>query len=438
MLKPEYITREDLYEAVWSQSVLTLAKGMGISDVGLAKICKALNVPRPPRGYWAKPPAVRKLLKQPLTALQPGEDEVYRCSHEVVGGSLACTREALMRLAEEGVALPTACPHPAPGGHPLITAHRDLLAREDGHVREAMAKQACLAVLVSPPLLARALAILQRVFEAFEKHGYQPEVLPPRSKRWPDGHLQPIQSRTGVRIQGVFVAFELSEVVSSVRVPPPPAPPPAPRRGRPKAHPVPVLVPAPEPVYETVSALILEIVEPKENGIRKRWKDTGKRRLEDALDGFLRAAMAFAEHKHTEMEEQERKRREEEAAHRLAVEAAARQAELAARRYDLESRILDVQEAQAIRSFLELVRADAEARGIASEEGTPLGTWLDWTRDLAERLERAAVQNLSQRRIKPPRAPSPAPAAHEQPRPNEAAFYHEIDVWRRRAIFGRR
>jgi hypothetical protein len=54
MLNPDYITREDLYVAVWSQSVLTLAKGMGISDVGLAKICKALNVPRPPRGYWAK------------------------------------------------------------------------------------------------------------------------------------------------------------------------------------------------------------------------------------------------------------------------------------------------------------------------------------------------------------------------------------------------
>ena len=436
MLKPDYITREDLYEAVWSQSVLTLAKGMGISDVGLAKICKALNVPRPPRGYWAKPPAVRKLLKKPLPALQLGEDDYYRCCHEVVGGSLACTREALLQLAANGVVLPTVAPHAAPGGHPLITAHRALLSREDGHVREVMAKEACLAVLVSPPFFDRALAILQRVFEAFEKSGYQPEVLPPRTERWQQGYMHPIPSRTGVRIHGVFVAFEVSEVVSWVKLPPPPAPPPVPRRGRPKAHPEPV--PEPEPVYEKVSALMLEIVEPSEDGIRKRWKDTGKRRLEDALDGFLRSAMAFAEHKHTEQEEKERKRCEEEEAHRRAVEEAAHHAELAARRYDLESRILDVQEARAIRSFLELVRADAETRGIAGEEATTLETWQDWALDLAERLERAAVQNISHRRTKPLRPSIQEASPNGQQRPDEAALYHEIDLWRRRAIFGRR
>ena len=436
MLKPDYITREDLYEAVWAKSVVSLAKGMGISDVGLAKICKALNVPRPPRGYWAKPPASRKLLKKPLPALQPGEDEIYRCSHEVVGGSLACTREAPLRLAEEGVAMPTVGLQSSPGGHPLITAHREQLSREAGHVREAMAKQACLAVLVSPPLMDRALTILQRVFEAFEKQGYQPEVLAPTVRRWQHGYVQPIPSRTGVRIHGVFVGFELSEVFSSVQIPPPPSPPPVAHRGRPKAHPVPV--PAPEPVYETVSALMLEIVEPNENGIRKRWKDTGKRRLEDALDSFLRSAMAFAEHKHTELEDKERKRREEEAAHRRSVEEAARQDELAARRYDLESRILDVQEAQAIRSFIELVRAEAEARETPSDEATALEMWLGWTRDMADSLERSAVQNISHRRIKPPRPSSLVPSPHDPSRPNEATFYHEIDLWRRRAIFGRR
>jgi len=68
MLKPDLITREELYEAVWAESVQSLAKALGISDVGLAKICKKLNVPRPGRGYWAKGAAARKVLKYRATA----------------------------------------------------------------------------------------------------------------------------------------------------------------------------------------------------------------------------------------------------------------------------------------------------------------------------------------------------------------------------------
>jgi len=39
------ISRRGLYEKVWSRSVSSLAKEIGISDVGLAKICKHYNIP---------------------------------------------------------------------------------------------------------------------------------------------------------------------------------------------------------------------------------------------------------------------------------------------------------------------------------------------------------------------------------------------------------
>ena len=48
------LTREQLYEKVWSQSISGLAKQWGISDVGLAKICKRYNIPRPGLGHWAR------------------------------------------------------------------------------------------------------------------------------------------------------------------------------------------------------------------------------------------------------------------------------------------------------------------------------------------------------------------------------------------------
>ena len=60
------LTRNELYEKVWSQSVSSLAKEMGISNVRLAKICKRYNIPRPGLGYWAKKQAGLKVQQKPL------------------------------------------------------------------------------------------------------------------------------------------------------------------------------------------------------------------------------------------------------------------------------------------------------------------------------------------------------------------------------------
>src|SRR5688500_19556469 len=67
------LTCEELYDAVWSTPVETLAKQFGMSDVALAKRCKNQNVPRPPRGYWAKVAAGQKPRKIPFP---PASDEV--------------------------------------------------------------------------------------------------------------------------------------------------------------------------------------------------------------------------------------------------------------------------------------------------------------------------------------------------------------------------
>jgi integrase len=48
------ISRKDLYELIWSEPTTTLARRLGISDVGLGKVCRRSDIPAPPRGYWAK------------------------------------------------------------------------------------------------------------------------------------------------------------------------------------------------------------------------------------------------------------------------------------------------------------------------------------------------------------------------------------------------
>src|SRR5665647_3869915 len=46
--------RDKLYEEVWAEPVMKVAERYGVSGVALAKTCRKLNVPLPPRGYWAK------------------------------------------------------------------------------------------------------------------------------------------------------------------------------------------------------------------------------------------------------------------------------------------------------------------------------------------------------------------------------------------------
>ena len=45
------ITREELFELVWSTSVLAAAKRFGVSDTFMARVCRRMDVPRPPLGY---------------------------------------------------------------------------------------------------------------------------------------------------------------------------------------------------------------------------------------------------------------------------------------------------------------------------------------------------------------------------------------------------
>jgi hypothetical protein len=60
------LSREQLYERVWATPLLRMAEEFGISSVALAKRCRKQNIPTPPRGYWAKLEAGKRVAKPPL------------------------------------------------------------------------------------------------------------------------------------------------------------------------------------------------------------------------------------------------------------------------------------------------------------------------------------------------------------------------------------
>ncbi|CAN7464655.1 hypothetical protein [Paraburkholderia hospita] len=67
--------RQQLYELVWAGPISTLAKSLTVSDVGLAKACRLGDIPLPPRGYWAKLHAGRRVTRPPLPPRAPGASD---------------------------------------------------------------------------------------------------------------------------------------------------------------------------------------------------------------------------------------------------------------------------------------------------------------------------------------------------------------------------
>lgn len=67
-MKEITITREELYDLVWTESMLALSKKYAISDVGLRKKCLSLKIPVPNAGYWAKVKFGKKSYKKDPTS----------------------------------------------------------------------------------------------------------------------------------------------------------------------------------------------------------------------------------------------------------------------------------------------------------------------------------------------------------------------------------
>ena len=57
--------REKIYEEIWLEPIQHVAKRYKLSDVGFAKVCRKLDIPRPGRGYWAMKAAGKPVPKRP-------------------------------------------------------------------------------------------------------------------------------------------------------------------------------------------------------------------------------------------------------------------------------------------------------------------------------------------------------------------------------------
>jgi len=176
------IEREELYCQVWAEPIFRLAPKYGISHVALKKICKKLNVPTPPRGYWAKIQNHIRVERAPLPKIKYDQRKVHelnmnrspvaKSKPEKPGPTLL--PEAL-EVIERIESWPTIkVPRNLRNAHPLVKKTLEELsgAEPDKYAMLRPWGKEILDVRVSHRLLKRAMRIMQALLTRIEYLGF--------------------------------------------------------------------------------------------------------------------------------------------------------------------------------------------------------------------------------------------------------------------------
>ncbi len=350
------LTRAELYEKVWATPMRTLAKEFGLSDVGLAKVCRKHNTPVPPVGYWRRKETGHKVSRPSLPASKDGQEslDIY------VRERLRPEFEALVRQVAPNVAIPSEL------SHPLVLRSEKLLGRGKVNQRGLLISKngAVSHILVSREQLPRALGILNALLLALEERG-QPAS-------WPkaEGAL------LTVGIDGEAVRFSLSEVTDSV-----------PHVSTPSE--VKHSWMAPKHDYKLTGRLQLQLDNlPSYMGpIRRTWSDGKQQRIENCIGDFiigLSVASAAIKKHRQEVEERERRWAEE----RKQEEEERRKAEEHKRKAEFVTELIgNWEEAARLREFVKAIEERTAQSAFTDDEKADIQQVVDWTKEYADSLD---------------------------------------------------
>ncbi|VVT15976.1 hypothetical protein [Hoeflea sp. EC-HK425] len=161
------ITREELYELVWSAPAESVAARIGISGTYLTKVCVALDVPKPPRGWWKKKTAG---VASPPPPLPPAKAGFPRAWAKASVGSLPIKpfyRQVRQIISSDEVGL---------GKHWLVRRAEDIFraAKHGSDVTHLVPRSNDAADLTcSKETLESILSLANALFNSFENRGHQ-------------------------------------------------------------------------------------------------------------------------------------------------------------------------------------------------------------------------------------------------------------------------
>ncbi|MDD5677010.1 MAG: hypothetical protein PHW60_03335 [Kiritimatiellae bacterium] len=372
--KVAHITRTQLYDQVWSQPMAKLSKQYGLSDVGLAKICKKYDIPRPPRGYWAQK---QNGQTPPIEHLpNPGHNLEFDIhAHDPVMTSPELNDELRKAALDEAIPVPETLR----GAHPFVHETLAQLERaelgQNGLVILPKDKE-CLDVRVSKHNLRRALRIMDGLIKGLESRKYKVYM-----------RDEGVGAIAG--IMGFYVPFAIEEILESKQV--------EKDLGDIKGH-YTFRHNAFQSTLAPSGKLRLLIGNSRDyyssSGLRHRWSDGKKKPLENNLLSMIEGMIAYAsylrechrqdEERKAKQELEEQKRREEQRRREeLAAQILAEQVKID----ELSKQAKNWQASQKLREYIIAVRANAMTHGKNIDSGSDLGKWLEWAKQQADRLD---------------------------------------------------
>lgn len=362
------LTREQLYEQVWSEPIRTLAKRYGLSDVGLAKTCRRLKIPLPGRGYWAKSAAGHPVKRMPLPVLPPnglGGQQMIKLEAHPRRESSSAPGPVIDQAALEGaVANRIIVAQSLRSPHPLVRQAADLLSTSSARDLEYLynGRERHLDIQVARNSLSRALRIMDALLKACESRGWKVSVGSGDDRK------------SYALVLGQRVPFGIREKLKKVKNEPV-----KPLRSGVGQY----LSYSSEHSTVPSGQLSLVVRESWGHSVRKSWDESKSCPLEDRLNEFIVGLVARA----VEEQEFERRRAENERERREAEEqrrtAQRRREEEAARARTLEQQAVDWNKSRQLIEYLDALRKQAEGQPGGIPLDSPFTEWLAWATEYA-------------------------------------------------------
>ena len=351
--------REELYNEIWQEPAMHIAKKYGISGVMLGKICRKLSIPVPGRGYWARKQNGQTVASKPLPKLKnvplierhkivdPNSRE------QVLPEPEPADAEYLRILEVEANEIEVDAKAPL---HALVAAtvkaYKSAQTDHRGYLTPNWESDA-LPLRVSRGTYDRAILILNTVVRSLDKHGF-PVTL--RSRR--DG--------TVATIDKLEVGFELVEKYRQIRLEP---------KSKQNEYTYPKMKYEPNGILEFRVSGGGTI----QDGKRKRVEQ----QIARILGAFLRAARA-SRLRAEEMRLREIARRKEEEEHwKLSEQIRKEEAKLA----ELDQWVNSWVHARNYREFISALEKNWQDAGEDVSPDSEHGKRLTWMREQADRLD---------------------------------------------------